>query len=132
MPEICVTSAAVAKEFKKMLNVGEIPEQVTGQIFYWIPWSLPGQTGEPLSRMELIAASQLKRISGTTCSRMGTTVWSRYWRVGRDWRSCLARLLVGLAELLDPSLLLLPSSSSDLLFPSEPTPDTTPEDSSIT
>ena len=39
-------------------NAGEIPEQVTGQIFYWIPWSLPSQTGEPLSKMDLIAGSQ--------------------------------------------------------------------------
>ena len=63
---------------------------------------------------------------------MGTTVWSRYWRVGSPCRSCFTRLLLVPDPLLVPSLLLEVSSSNDLFVPSELTPDTTPEDSGIT
>ena len=67
-----------------------------------------------------------------TCRRMGTTVWSRYWRVGSPCRSCFTRLLLVPDPLLVPSLLLEVSSSNDLFVPSELTPDTTPADSGIT
>ena len=92
----------------------------------WPNWQDPGKMS-PLSFHLRYTQSHTH-----TCSRMGTTVWSRYWRVGSPCRSCFTRLLLVPDPLLVPSLLLEVSSSNDLFVPSELTPDTTPADSGIT
>ena len=79
-------------------DLGKIPDQVAGQIFYWIPWSFPRQTGEALSKIRIDWCLSWKGFQAPVAgwvlqSGPGTGGWegiaSPAWRACcSGWQSC--------------------------------------------